>query len=187
MPVSLAVRTQMTTCLRQSLMCLTVLLAGCAAGPMKPLVFPEPIGLQDPLPGMAVAYFLRIPNDYGEVTLSMGGEVVGTLPPLTYTAIQLKPGRYVLTTAMVPKFGTSEPGEDFRLEFQALQRRYFYVSKPRISRDALSLAFIAGRMVPIIGAKSSAIGPWHWTEASESDAQGLMSNSKPKLAQRDVL
>lgn len=62
-------------------MCLTVLLAGCAAGPMKPLVFPEPIGLQDPLPGMAVAYFLRIPNDYGEVTLSMGGEVVGTLPP----------------------------------------------------------------------------------------------------------
>jgi len=88
---------------------LCVVLSGCA---FKPLNFPPPTVLQDPLPGLAIVYILRVPHDSAAVEVSLNDVPIARLPAETYTAINLRPGTYTISTADSSSDKSLIPGED---------------------------------------------------------------------------
>lgn len=149
-------------------------LAACAPPPFKPLEFPPPLPLQDPLPGRAMVYLLRTPDDGATVTVFLSGTKVATLPRGTYTALSLKPGSYAITI----KSGSPQP-ESPVLTVSAGERRFLYTAVPTDS--GMSVQFMpAGKagIVPLLVPQRTRTGARSWRECNESDAQGLLSISK---------
>lgn len=79
------------------------LLAGVCAWANPPAATPTPqpkqIQLQDPMPGQALLYLVRISGDMETVTVLVDGVKVATMPPGSYTAIGVAPGARRLTAA----------------------------------------------------------------------------------------
>lgn len=150
-------------------------LAACAPPPFKPLEFPPPLPLQDPMPGRAMIYLLRTPDDGQTVTVFFNGTKVAKLPRGTYTALSLKPGSYAITTT---RSGAPQPDSPV-LTVSAGERRFLYTAVPTDS--GMSLQFMpAGRagIAPLLVPQRTRTGGRLWRECSESDAQGLFSISK---------
>ncbi|MDC8770534.1 hypothetical protein [Roseateles albus] len=148
---------------------------GCAT---KPLEFPPPVALQDPLPDHAIVYLLRIPNDPATVDVRINSKSMAVLPEATYTVVTLSPGVHEVATKTM---GASDTGRIFPLELQAGQRRFFYVSVPTTVTTTMSeiLGTPIRKNIPFDSAIVVPTGPRTWTECSEMDAQGLMSTSRP--------
>ncbi|WP_207186116.1 hypothetical protein, partial [Rubrivivax gelatinosus] len=64
------------------------------------------------------------------------------------------------------------------------ERRFFCTSVPTQSSVDIGIVPIAGAIVPIFTPTTRVVGARHWTECSELDAQGLLSNSKLVLPER---
>jgi hypothetical protein len=162
--------------------------SGCA-GPMKPLAFPPPIGLQDPVPGSAIVYLIRAPHDSEEITVYLNGILAVVLPSETYTALSMSVGQYELITITRLRSGTPEPAA-VPLEVTAVvnERRFFYLSRPSDSSSSLAFAPLgkAGPL-PLFSRTSIPFGPRTWKEVAEFDAQGLLSISKVTLPEKNAL
>jgi hypothetical protein len=73
---------------------LSLALTACASPEFKPLVFAPEVRLQDPLPGKAIVYLLRVPNDAETVAVMFGQRKMAVLPPSTFTAVSVEPGTH---------------------------------------------------------------------------------------------
>jgi hypothetical protein len=165
------------------------LIAACASRDFKPLEFPEPVKLQDPLPGQAFVYLLRAPHDPPAVSVYVNKAKIAVLPRETYTGVSARPGRYELFATVgeqapiePPSYGptilTLAPGE----------RRFIYTSQPTHSSSSMFLApFGVAGVVPLVVASKVPAGARSWHECGELDAQGLMSISRYVRAQQDEL
>ena len=170
--------------MRYSFLLLLLLIAACAA-PMKPLEFAPPIGLQDPFPGQAVAYLIRAPRDAETLQVFVDAKLVATLPPSTYTAVGLSPGAHKLSAHAASADGQPEKSLPLELTVAASERRFFYVSRPTSTSSSIVLVPGIG-VSPVPGRRVTNAGPRAWHEATELDAQGLMSISKVVLPERDA-
>lgn len=162
-----------------------VFLAGCSA-PM-PYVAPVDIRLQDPPPGKAVVYLVRAPHDPSRVAVFSAAAKLATLPPESYTAIVLTPGKHLLITRNAAVFGAqSELAPPYEVQVGADERRFLNLSGLTASGPVFTGAFISGipLFLPQQGTKS---GTLTWKEVTELDAQGLMSIAKPVLPEEGAL
>jgi hypothetical protein len=151
-------------------------LTGCGSTEFKPLVFPPNVNLQDPLPGMAIVYLMRVPYDGGAVTVYFDSKKMAVMRPESYTAVSVQPGTY--NVKAVASDTRSEPASSI-LTVSAGERRFLYTSVP--TKSSFSVLFVPGGaagIIPIVTPKNVAAGVRTWKECSELDAQGLMSNSK---------
>lgn len=146
---------------------------------MKPLEFAPPVGLQDPFPGQAVAYLIRAPRDSGTLQVFVDLKLVATMPAGTYTAVALSPGRHTLST----REGEAVGSLPLELTIAAGERKFFYVSLP--TRTSSSFVFLPGQL-PVPTRDVAVAGPRAWHEATEADAQGLMSITKVVLPEMDA-
>jgi hypothetical protein len=145
--------------------------AGCASREFRPLEFSPPVRLQDPLPGQAIVYLLRVPHDPAPLDVSIDGRRVASLPPSTYTVATLAPGEHTLSAA--------RPGEEAKppaslLTVAAGERRFIYTSVPSNTQTTLGFA----GALPLFGRSQQPAGARAWIECSELDAQGLMSTAR---------
>ena len=170
--------------LRRHLVALIPLsIAGCAAREFRPLEFSEPVLLQDPLPGKAVIYLLRAPNDPVSLSILVGGRLVAELPPSTYTLISLTPGDHALGAVgngETPGAGAS------RLSVAAGDRRFFYTSVPSTTSNSFAFIPFGAGVLPLVGRTQSQSGARAWHECNETDAQGLMSIARLVLPARNA-
>lgn len=70
------------------------------------------------------------------------------------------------------------------LTVRSEERRFFYTSVPTKSSIGFGAVPIAGGFVPLFTPTTKTIGARRWTECSELDAQGLLSNSRLILPER---
>jgi hypothetical protein len=158
---------------------------GCSTS-FKPYEPPVDIPLQDPPPGQAVVYLIRLPYDGLAVTLSGRGKNLAKLPPGTYTALALPPGRHEIRTTSSRMFGgVEEVAPVLSIDLPAGQRRFFYLSGA-MQQSATVAGVIPGAIpMPIlVPSMSTQSGTHNWKEASELDAQGLLSNTRVVLPDR---
>jgi hypothetical protein len=160
-------------------------LVGCSSGPMKPLEFKQPISLQEPLPGQALVYLIRAPHDSAEIEVEFNSAVAAVLPQLTFTAISLAPGEYLVQTKTRPSWSQPSPelGEPLRVTVSANQRRHFYLSQAK-STGIQATYGIGGAPFAAFTHIAVAVGPRSWKEADEREAQDLMSITAPKMPER---
>jgi hypothetical protein len=163
------------------------LLSGCARE-FKPLQFAAPVPLQDPLPGSAIVYFMRVPHDPVTLAVLLNKTRIAVLTPETYTVVSLQPGSYGLfalsPTANLPQ------GDDYQptgLTVAAGERRLIYTSQPTRSSESLGLLPFKAGVVPLLLPIRTAAGARNWRECSEPDAQGLLSISRYARPERDAL
>jgi hypothetical protein len=165
---------------RTSAVFLTLLvLAGCGSTEFKPLVFAPDVNLQDPLPGMAIVYLLRIPYDGATITVFFDSRKMAMMRPESYTAVSVLPGTYNVRALASDTQSEAVPSV---LTVSAGERRFLYASAP--TRSSVSIAFVpigGAGVIPLFTPTNVAAGLRTWKECSELDAQGLMSNSKPVL------
>ncbi|MDP3834465.1 MAG: hypothetical protein Q8Q82_10930 [Hydrogenophaga sp.] len=156
--------------------------AGCSTG-FKPYEAPADIPLQDPPPGQVVVYLIRLPYDGLSVVLSSRGAGLAKLPPGTYTALALRPGRHDIVTTSSGLFASGqEAAPVLSIDMPAGQRRFFYLSGAM--RQTASVAGVIPGAIPIpliVPSMGTQSGTHTWKEASERDAQGLLSNARVVL------
>ena len=160
-------------------------LAACAAPEFKPLEFKPPVALQDPLPGQAIVYLLRVPHDGAAVPVYFNGTKVASMPPESYTAVSLRPGTYALSSVASDGSAQSEASV---LTVGAGERRFLYAGVP--TRGSTSLFFVPFKptgVIPLAVPLRQATGGRFWHECNEQDAQGLLSISKVTSPERDAL
>jgi hypothetical protein len=108
----------------------TLALVACATPqPFKPLVFAPDTRLQDPLPGKAVVYLLRVPTEGTTVTVFFNVKRMAVLPPSTFTAVMVDPGTYEVASTEGIWSSSKTPAS--RLTVSAGERRFLYTSVPR--------------------------------------------------------
>lgn len=177
---------------------LFALLCGCAS---KPLNAPPSTVLQDPLPGLAIVYILRVPHDSAAVEVSLNDVSIARLPAETYTAISLRPGTYKMSTLDLSGEKSAVRGEGPVFSVFANERRFLYTSVPTTEMErpedagSLALIFIRHGAIPLPISASSQThvpatihrGPRAWYECSELDAQGLMSIGHVVMPDRQLL
>ena len=149
----------------------------------KPYSYTPPIDkvLQDPLPGQAIAYFLRAPHDEIDLEVFAADKKVAVLREGTYSAISLAPGTHVITVRETSIFGTGpEVAPAFQIIAKSGERRFFNISGA-IRR---TLSIYGGIPIAGTGIVANSRG---WKEVSELDAQGLMSISRLVLPERGAL
>ena len=174
--------------LRRSIALAVLLVAGCARD-FQPLVFKPPVPLQDPLPGKAIVYLLRTPHEPYGLRVFINKSEVAVLPSETYSAISLSAGRYeVLALPLSAALVMDATYQPTSFEVKENERRFLYTAQPTDSSSALTLASIGvfGLAAAVMPIRNPA-GPQVWTECSELDAQGLMSNSRYVRATQDEL
>lgn len=161
-----------------------LVVTACVRAPYSP---PADIPLQDPLPGQAIAYFVRIPYDVVSVTVKIDGKRVATMSPSTYTAVSLSPGHHTISTEL------SREGEGAReiappevIDAKPDERTFWYLTGLTDQTRGETKLFALGKTLFIVGPPSQRkiIGGWRWKETSEMDAQGLMSIAKLTLPDR---
>lgn len=163
--------------------------SGCSAPSMRPLVFPPPIGLQSPMPGHAVVYFIRPPHDGLELAVSTGETLMAILPKETYTAVNLRPGKYVINAISRPtalQLGGPESAIPLELTVTANERRFYYIVRPRSTSTSLNLTPVPGGVLPSVSHSSAPSGYRQWKEATEGEARDLMSIAKVVFPARDA-
>ncbi len=169
--------------MRRLILIICALIAtGCSTG-FKPYEPPVDIPLQDPPPGQAVVYLIRLPYDGLSVALNSGGAGLAKLPPGTYTALALPPGRHDIATTSSGLFSDGkEVAPLLNLDLRAGQRRFFYLSG--VMRQSASVAGVIPGATPmpiIVPTMDTRRGTHAWKESSERDAQGLLSNARVVL------
>ena len=167
------------TCRRSAVFLTFFALAGCGSTAFKPTVFAPAVNLQDPLPGMAIVYLLRIPRDTATVTVHFDARKMAVIRPESYTAVSVKPGTYEVKA--LASDGPSEPASSV-LTVSAGERRFLYTSMPNQLSANLSSTFIPRVGYITIATPRGAVARVRtWKECSELDAQGLMSSAKVVL------
>lgn len=156
---------------RWSLATLACVFGGCANREFRPLEFSPPVRLQDPLPGMAIVYLLRVPHDPVPLDILIDGKRIATLPPSTFTVATLAPGEHGLR-AVKPGDESQPPAS--LLAVAAGERRFVYSSVPTRTQTTLNLI----GALPLLGRSQQMAGDRRWTDCSELDAQGLMSTAR---------
>jgi hypothetical protein len=182
-------RTHMTPRRFITLGILASILGGCSAPPMRPLEFAPLVRLQDPLPGRAIVYLIRAPHDGAEIAVRASETLLAVLPRGTYTAISLPPGIYRISSTTLSTstlLGSAESSAPLELAVSADQRRFFYLSQPRSTSDSLTLLPIGGGVLPALSHTSAPSGPRSWKEATEREAQDLMTISKLALPEKNA-
>lgn len=167
---------------RAALAIAVVLSLGACASEFKPLEFPPPVPLQDPEPGRAVLYLLRVPDDPAAVTVYLDRVPVAVMPRDTHTVVHLSPGRHELVAVATadPQRVVGENDFPMAIEMTAGERRFVYTTQPTHSTS--SLALVPGGQqgsLPLPVARKSPAGARAWRECNELDAQGLLSISRP--------
>jgi len=163
-------------------------IAACASREFKPLEFPDPVRLQDPLPGQAFVYLLRAPHDPPALTVFVNKVKVAVLPRETYTGLSARPGRYELFAATGDEAVELPTYAPAILTLAAGERRFIYTSQPTHSSSSMFFAPLgAAAVIPLVVATKVPAGARSWHECTELDAQGLMSISRYVRAQQDEL
>jgi hypothetical protein len=163
-------------------------LGACAARDFKPLEFAPPVPLQDPLPGRAIVYLMRTPNERDTIAVFTNQRLAAVLPPETYTAVSLRPGRYAVSASSSPAVAAPEGVEPSVLTVTAGERRFHYTAIPtRSSLSAFPAPVGAAGFVPLFVPSRQPTGARFWRECSEQDAQGLLSIARAVLPERESL
>jgi hypothetical protein len=167
-----------TKMIRRTLAGILLIASACTwANPPATPSAPQPteVQLQDPMPGQALLYLVRISGDTETVTVLVDGAKVATLPQNSYTAISVAPGTRRLTA--------STPGGQERvteLMAQADERRFFYLLAP-FSRPTGDFSLMFGLLGAIvqetINRPVAASGNRIWTETQEPEAKGMMAGT----------
>jgi hypothetical protein len=166
---------------------LAACLVACAAPDFKPLQFAPPVPLQDAPSGEAIVYLLRAPHDSEVLSVFLNGSRVAVLPPESYTAVSLRPGKYALLSAHAKAATAPSAEEPAVLTVAAGERRFLYTAVPTRSSIALGLAPLRAGVVALVSPLRQSTGARYWRECTEQDAQGLLSIAKPVVPERDVL
>lgn len=159
-------------------------LAGCATP--KEYVQPTPTALQDPLPGQALVYLLRSPYDDEALTLQLNDSKVAELPPERYTAVQIVPGTYTLSTFSAGRWSAGKQTvPPFTFTVQADQRYFINLPAPE-RKMRQNLIILPGTAVPTQEmVETGAARKWELT--TERDAQWFMFYAKPVLPEKGAL
>jgi hypothetical protein len=154
---------------------LCTLLVACTTTYDKALVMPEPIRLQDPLPGGAVVYLMTAPYDSGSYSLYAGSQLLARLRPGTYTVLFLEAGTHtILTRGNGLLSSGEEEAPPLKLALSAGDRLFFHVSGMQRSSPILLFSPAAGAVYA--GTQLGTVsGTKIWKQCAELDAQGLMS------------
>ena len=161
--------------IRRALTGLLLIASVCAwANPPAATATPQPkeIQLQDPMPGQALLYLVRISGDMETVTVLVDGVKVATMPPNSYTAIGVAPGARRLTAA-------TPAGQERITEIsaQADERRFFYLlaTFSRPAGDFGQFFGLLGALVQeTLNRPTATNGNRVWTESLEPEAKGMM-------------
>lgn len=160
------------------LLSVTMFITGCAID-SRPYSPPIDKALQDPMPGQAIVYLLRAPYDDAGLEVSISGKTVAVLPPGTYTAVSLPPGRHTLRTRATGLFGgDSNAAQSLEIELQPDTRRFLNVSGTMVETVNFAgvIPLARGGVLPLLmQGNGTARGSRTWKEVRELDAQGLMS------------
>jgi hypothetical protein len=169
---------------RACLLFAACLLAGCAAD--RPDERHDDTPLQDPLPGQAIVYLLRAPHDGARVEVAVNGRRAATLPPGTYTAITLAPGRHAIVTSTTD--GARQVAPPLQVDIAAGTRRFFNLSG--VTSEAVTLQGVLAldrSAIPLLEPSLTTRAGRSWKEVTELDAQGLMSIARPVLPEQGAL
>lgn len=138
-----------------------------------------------------MVYLVRAPYDSSRVAVFSETAKLAILPPDSYTAIVLAPGKHLLTTKTAATLSPDvEVAPPYELRVNAEERRFLNLSGLTSGGPVVAGVLpIAGvGVVPLLiqqqGTKS---GSLTWKEVTELDAQGLMSIAKPVLPEKGAL
>jgi len=142
------------------------------------------VPLQDPLPGKAIIYLLRVPNDDVHLEVLLDGAPVANLPPDKYTVISAAAGAYLLSGTT-----SKEVLPSTALVLKDGERRFFYVSGANANSLGVSTTFLPlfGALAGLLARTGTVDGSRSWKECVELDARGFMSVSSLVLPKRDAL
>jgi hypothetical protein len=159
-------------------------LLGCAVG-QAPYAPPAEVPLQDAPPGQALLYLIRIPDDRITVEVKINGARAAVMPPSTYTAVVLDPGTHTISTehTAAPE-GAREVAPRLTVHAKAGERGFAYLTGSTDSGGGIGVLWIGRSPVLTVPAsRRQIVGSREWKQASEFDAQGLMSIAKAVLPQ----
>ena len=142
---------------------------------------PTKANLLDPLPGKALVYLLRSPDDPLFVTISVDGVKSAELPPEKYTAISLVPGSHLITT-LSKSTKPQDQLPSLTLTTIAGKRYFLALPAPEIKTESGIVGFIpAGKFpIPLMGTRISETGaPRAWIEVQEDESHWLFSTRNP--------
>jgi hypothetical protein len=153
-------------------LCMLAVVSACA---VRDKPHPDTIILQQPLAGRSLIYFLRTPHDSGPLVVETNGKHLVKLPPETYAALSLPPGRYrFLTTGGL--FSSGEVAEPLEVTLKEGERVFYHVSgidEKRIGLTGVINVQGAGA-VPLLG-RESVVRNRMWKACTELDARGLIT------------
>jgi hypothetical protein len=158
-------------------------LTGCTS----PSIHPDLVVLQDPLPGQGLVYLLRTPYDALELKVQANGKTVAVLPPESYTAVSLAPGKYELSTTSSAVFSSDASVTTPLTIALRPDQRIFYAIAGTTERSIGLAGFlpIPGGVIPLlVQQNSTAKNSRTWKEYNELDARGLITISKLALPER---
>lgn len=157
-------------------------LVGCTTP--KEYVPPQKVVLQDPLPGQGLIYLLRAPYDDDDISWSLNGGKVTSLPKERYTAVSVAPGTYSLKTeiknlsisgspAAIPVLTFSiRPNERLCFFLPAPERKLVQSTDLLVVPHKYMLALSAQHMKET-GAERA------WTQATPDDVNWFINYTKP--------
>lgn len=137
---------------------------------------PKEIQLQDPMPGQALLYLVRIPGDSATAAVLVDGAKVATMTPDSYTAISVAPGirRLSATTPAGPEQTTE-------INLQQDERRFFYLLAPYtrpVGGSGYMFFGLLGAVVQETFNRPGVDGGSRvWTETPEPEAKGMMAGT----------
>jgi hypothetical protein len=150
---------------------------------------PTKANLLDPLPGKALVYLLRSPDDPLFLTVFVNGVKVADLPPEKYTAISLNAGSHVISTLskstkpqdqLPPLTLTTVPGERYFLALPA--------PEIRTESGIVGFAPIGKFPLPLMGTQISETGAQRaWIQVKEDESHWFIFYSKPIAPEADAL
>lgn len=158
---------------------LVLSLTGC--GSVKDYVAPTKANLLDPLPGKALVYLFRSPDDRLVIDVAVDGIKVATLGPEQHTALSLDPGAHLVTTRS-PSTRPQDQLPPFSLSVLTGKRYFLALPAPEIRTETGIVGFMPiGKLaMPIPGSLIRETGaPRAWIEVREDESHWFIFYSKP--------
>jgi hypothetical protein len=165
------------------------LLVACAAS--NEYVQPTKTVLQEPLPGMALAYLMRSPYDNVDIDVFIDDKKVVRLDSGRYSLVTLSPGKHTISSVYVGAFVKEKwAGSPFGFEVKA-DNRYFlnFPAPEKPSGNSTTYAYLGkGKVLPLsLPDAPDMATPRAWVLSTERDAHWFMFYSKLVLPEAGAL
>jgi len=138
---------------------------------------PDSLVLQEPLPGHALVYLIRGPHDEFKMRVRIRGAFESVLPPETYTAVSLGPGRHRVETEFSQSSDGRPAAEVFELQLEAGDRHFLVLlGRPESGPiSAMPIPLPGNTFLAVPAPSSAGLELRRWRPFDEAAARPMIS------------